>query len=209
MSNRHPAILIKAGFNFLCIDGICLKYNLSILRYTEFRNKRKWGGSRFRYGHDSYSPYHSSSTNLLQSSPASAPKKFTRPNSASQPQQQTTRATTDVSAIHDMTTKDNTSIIQNDGNLTDEINDGIVNDDATSVEVDAQPEQNMDLIKRKIMLMQRYGQAGFGNPRHFGRANQEDFGSSGVLPLMPRKSSRRNVFETREERRQRLLQEER
>ena len=66
-------------------------------------------------------------------------------------------------------------------------------------------DRNLDLIKRKMMLMQidmssRYGPNGIGRNGGFG---------SGTLPLMPGKSSRPNVFETREERRRRLLELER
>ena len=68
-------------------------------------------------------------------------------------------------------------------------------------------ERNFDLIKRKMMLMQ------IGMKRRYGhrRLPQEAFGeiSGGDLPLMSSKSHRPNVFETREERRRRLLDEER
>ena len=65
-------------------------------------------------------------------------------------------------------------------------------------------DRNLDLVRRKMMLMQidmnsRYGPSGIRNG---------GFGS-GVLPLMSGKSSRPNVFETREERRRRLLELER
>ena len=64
--------------------------------------------------------------------------------------------------------------------------------------------RNIDLIKRKMMLMQidmagRYGPNGLQN-RGLG---------SDVLPLLSGQSSRPNVFETREERKRRLLEEER
>lgn len=66
-------------------------------------------------------------------------------------------------------------------------------------------ERNLDLIKRKMMLMQ------IGMKRRYGRGrmSQDAFGVSGILPPMPGKSQRPNVFETREERRRRLLDEER
>ena len=65
-------------------------------------------------------------------------------------------------------------------------------------------DRNLDLIKRKTMLMQidmnsRYAPSGIRNG---------GFGS-GALPLMSGKSSRPNVFETREERRRRLFEVER
>lgn len=74
----------------------------------------------------------------------------------------------------------------------------------TSLPQETTTDRNLDLIRRKLMLMQigmdgRYGPDGI---RHRG------FGS-GALPLMPGKSPRPNVFETRQERRQRLLDEER
>ena len=72
-----------------------------------------------------------------------------------------------------------------------------------SVPEETSTDRNLDLIRRKMMLMQidmkRRGPDGM---RHGG------FGS-GSLPLMPGKSPRPNVFETREERRRRLLDEER
>ena len=68
-------------------------------------------------------------------------------------------------------------------------------------------ERNFDLIKRKMMLMQ------IGMKRRYGHRGlpQEAFGeiSGDDLPLMSSKSHRPNVFETREERRRRLLDEER
>ena len=65
-------------------------------------------------------------------------------------------------------------------------------------------DRNLDLVRRKMMLMQidmnsRYGPSGVRNG---------GFGS-GALPLMSGKSSRPNVFETREERRRRLVEVER
>ena len=52
----------------------------------------------------------------------------------------------------------------------------------------------------QIDMNSRYGPNGIGPNVGFG---------SGTLPLMPGKSSRPNVFETREERRRRLLDLER
>ena len=66
-------------------------------------------------------------------------------------------------------------------------------------------ERNFDLIKRKMMLMQIEMKRRYGHRR----LPQEAFGVSGDLPPMPSKSHRPNVFETREERRRRLKEEER
>jgi len=66
-------------------------------------------------------------------------------------------------------------------------------------------ERNFDLIKRKMMLMQ------IGMKRNNGhrRLSQQAFDVSGDLPPMSSKSHRPNVFETREERKRRLLEDER
>ena len=66
-------------------------------------------------------------------------------------------------------------------------------------------DRNLDLIKRRTMLMQidmnsRYAPTGLRNA---------GFGRDALLPLMSGNSARPNVFETREERRRRLLDEER
>ena len=76
--------------------------------------------------------------------------------------------------------------------------------DNTTLKEEMTTSRNIDLIKRKMMLMQidmagRYGPNGLQN-RGLG---------SDVLPLLSGQSSRPNVFETREERKRRLLEEER
>lgn len=76
--------------------------------------------------------------------------------------------------------------------------------DNTTLKEEMTTSRNIDLIKRKMMLMQidmsgRYGPNGLQN-RGLG---------SDVLPLLSGQSSRPNVFETREERKRRLLDEER
>ena len=98
-----------------------------------------------------------------------------------------------------MTSKKNLRVkMQNDDNITLDRSFEDQDDEVTT-------DRNMDLIKRKMMLMQINMSSRYGN-----NVNGQNGGfGSGTLPLMPGKSSRPNVFETREERRRRLLDVER
>lgn len=151
----------------------------NIDRYSSSRNRQKWMGSsssRNKGGYSSFLPDSTSSSvnNQIQISLNRMP----------------TNSTTIIPLQDESTTERLLKIQMKQRNIS------FVEEPTT--------DRNLDLIKRKTMLMQidmnsRYAPSGIRNG---------GFGS-GALPLMSGKSSRPNVFETREERRRRLFEVER
>ena len=156
-----------------------IKYHSILsLRYSLLRTRQKWNrASRIR-NKGRYSSFLSNPT------PSSIIEQITLSPS------ELTNNSTSTEMAEEMTTEKLLIVQMDKSNVT--------------MPVESSTDSNLDLIRRKMMLMQidmsqRYGPNGI---RYGGFDN-------GALPLMSGKSSRPNVFETREERRRRLIDEER